>query len=197
MKFDAYAKPDEEAFFWSNELQKICGKPAVYKQGKHFSRKKTQRQEIAEKEAEKEPESIDRIINLTNCILSLGGMSEVKEPLISGPELAGLLCGNTEFYKQIFRIPRADQLVWMKFTSDGHLGVVAAGSDINFDKTNNSYKIINSCGLEWDESFVLAFPLYSNTNELDWDYISKIETVVGNYLIQNGVPIIDKYSHNY
>ena len=91
----------------------------------------------------------------------------------------------------------------MRFTDDGHLGVVAASDDINFDKDKNSYKIVNSCGLEWDESFVMCFPLntevgrYDEFQKNEWDRIHKFEIAVGNYLIANGVPVLDYYSHNY
>lgn len=111
-------------------------------------------------------------------------------------------------------------IIWMKFTTDGHLGVVAVSNDINFDipsscedydkKKNvyNDYKrtyeeewIYNSSGIllhklgkEWDTSFVLVFPLSNIPQQYNR---GDIERAIGNFLIDKKVPIIDYYSHNY
>ncbi|WP_198182921.1 MULTISPECIES: hypothetical protein [Lactobacillus] len=73
-------------------------------------------------------------------------------------------------------------VIWMKFAKNGQLGVVAASNDYNFDippssevydettdgkpKSNsNGWKyttsgiILHKLNLEWDESFLLIFPL--------------------------------------
>lgn len=60
---------------------------------------------------------------------------------------------------------------------------------------NCSGKLVKSINEEWDSTFVLIFPL---TKELLVKYNKdSIERAVGNYLIDNGVPIIDYFSHNY
>ena len=49
---------------------------------------------------------------------------------------------------------------------------------------------------EWDEGTVLVFPLINLKKLKDLDR-SDIESGIGNYLIDNDVPILDYYSHNY
>lgn len=87
-------------------------------------------------------------------------------------------------------------IVWMKFTIDGYLGVVAATDDMNFSYTNTSGKIIRSLGKNWDENLLMVFPLVKspwNRNILNRHLI---ESGIGNYLIFKNIPILDFYSHN-
>lgn len=106
-------------------------------------------------------------------------------------------------------------VIWMKFAKNGQLGVVAAGNDYNFDippssdvynETNdgkqkckcNKWKyatsgiILHKLNLEWDESFLLIFPLHGIENIQRRNLIEK---GIGNFLLKNDVPIIDFYSH--
>lgn len=109
----------------------------------------------------------------------------------------------------------------MKFTKSHHLGVVAAGNDIGFDipaskdeyhvkvnkynKYNNCYEqvwqhtssgiLVRSVCQEWDESFVLVFPLERSSKKCKYTR-HEIEIAIGNYLEAMNVPIIDYYSHN-
>lgn len=100
-------------------------------------------------------------------------------------------------------------IVWMKFTTDGFLGVVADSNDINYDipscseeydnktergewKYTSSGILIHYLGLQWDESFVLIFPLIKISAGKTRHYIEK---QIGNYLIDQGIPILDYYSH--
>lgn len=100
-------------------------------------------------------------------------------------------------------------VLWLKFTNTGHLGVVASSNDVNFDippskdvyderekrkwKYSTSGIIVHYVGTEWDTTFFLVFPLPN----LPGDKKSRheIEVGVGNYLIENGIPILDFYSH--
>ena len=85
-------------------------------------------------------------------------------------------------------------IVWLKFTTKGHLGVVAKGFDINYDYTNSSGVLINQVDENWDTTIVLIFPL---TSEILGNHTSgDIELAIGKYLISKKVPIIDYYSHN-
>lgn len=107
-------------------------------------------------------------------------------------------------------------VIWMKFAKNGQLGVVAASNDYNFDippssdvydeTTNGKPKcecnrwkyttsgiILHKLNLEWDESFLLIFPLQG----IEDSWLKDIETGMGNFLIENDVPIIDFYSHRY
>ena len=96
--------------------------------------------------------------------------------------------------KEKFNLNKANDLVWLKFTNKGHLGVVAKSFDINFNTNNSSGTLVKQVGAEWDDSFVYIFPLTDDIlgNRKSGD----IELVIGNYLISKGVPIIDFYSHN-
>lgn len=100
-------------------------------------------------------------------------------------------------------------LVWIKFTTDGFVGVVADSDDINFtNRDNNSrwysgdeFNKCNSAGIiidylnkKWDESFVLIFPL---ANIPEGYNRHDIEHAIGNLLIMNDIPVLDKYSHTY
>lgn len=97
--------------------------------------------------------------------------------------------------KNKFGLSHTKNILWLKFTTSGHLGVVAKGMDINFDYNINSGELVKEVGKLWDESFVMIFPLtdliLSNQETGD------IERAVGNYLVEKNVPIIDFYSHNY
>ncbi|HEL0711248.1 TPA: hypothetical protein TVQ98_001805 [Streptococcus equi subsp. zooepidemicus] len=111
-------------------------------------------------------------------------------------------------------------LVWLKFADNGHLGVVATSNDVNFQiptneseydlkvrvyneyeekykeewKFNSAGIILHKLGLEWDESFVLLFPL----GKIPTGYSRHdIEKAIGNLLYKKGVPILDLYSHLY
>ena len=109
-------------------------------------------------------------------------------------------------------------VIWMKFAKNGQLGVVAASNDYNFDippssdvydeTTNGKPKckcnkwtkwkyttsgiILHKLNLEWDESFLLIFPLHGIENIQRRNLIEK---GIGNFLLKNDVPIIDFYSH--
>lgn len=94
-----------------------------------------------------------------------------------------------------FQLENPADIVWLKFTKQGHLGVVAVSHDINHEKDTTSGQLVAHVNEDWDNSFVLIFPL---TPEIrgNW-YRGDIERALGNYLISLGVPIIDYYSHNY
>ena len=93
-----------------------------------------------------------------------------------------------------FHLKQPYDIVWLKFTTKGHLGVVAKSFDINYDYTNSCGVLVNQVNEKWDTSFVLIFPL---TSEILGNHTSgDIELAIGNYLISKKVPIIDYYSHN-
>ena len=61
-------------------------------------------------------------------------------------------------------------------------------------KYNSSGILVHKLKKEWDESFVLVFPLRKLKES--WGYSRhNIEMAIGNYLIEQNVPIIDFYSH--
>lgn len=94
-----------------------------------------------------------------------------------------------------FQLANPYDIAWLKFTTKGHLGVVAKSFDINYKDDVSSDVLVKQVGEEWDKSFVLIFPLTSEI--LKNNYTSgDIELGIGNYLISKKVPIIDYYSHN-
>ena len=110
--------------------------------------------------------------------------------------------------KEKYNLVSVKDIVWMKFTQEGLLGVVGVSNDINFDipnstdydsldskgywRFNTSGIIVHSVGQQWDEEFVLVFPLKS----IPEGYVrGDIECGIGNYLIENDIPILDYYSH--
>lgn len=85
-------------------------------------------------------------------------------------------------------------LVWLKFTKDGYVGVVCDSSDINHSYENTAGKLIQMVNKSWDTSNVFIFPITSAMTK--YKTRKQIETGIGKYLIDKGVPIIDYYSHN-
>lgn len=104
-----------------------------------------------------------------------------------------LMTVNYEHIKRQYRLNNQADIVWMKFTTDAYLGVVASSNDINFNYDNTSGKIIKSINKEWDKNRIIIVPL-SNINERQERLL--IEKMIGNYLSDNNIPIIDLYSHN-
>lgn len=98
--------------------------------------------------------------------------------------------------KTVFSLKYANDIIWLKFTKDGYVGVVADSFDINFNYNNSSGKLLEMINPRkyWDDSFVYIFPLDKSVIE---KYTRKrVETAVGNFLLEKNVPIIDFYSHN-
>ena len=155
----------------------------------------------AEEQMELKPVAVSKIIKHTNDFLELLGMDKVndarQENKTWGKKLYKEIKDNNDLEDE-------RDIVWMKFTKDAFLSVVATSSDVNFDvpvsdkdynkKHNTSGIIIHYLNTEWDESFVLVFPLKKIPQGLKR---GDIERGIGNYLIKQGVPILDFYSHRY
>lgn len=97
--------------------------------------------------------------------------------------------------KEAFGLSDMKNIVWIKFTSNGRVGVVAQSFDINFDYDTTSGELVREYDGGWDTSFVLVFPLTPDI--LGQHSKEEVETAIGNFLIYKKVPIIDYYSHNY
>ena len=189
------------------------GEAGDYRCSVHFGN--TFRLEKAKEQARHRPVPVDAIIRYVNSFLASINMTVADyDPVTRTADID---------YQEIkARCGLVDErdLVWMKFTKDGYLGVVAAGSDVNHDipassedydvkekvyneylkreqytwKHNTSGILVHQLGKEWDETFVLIFPLA----DIPYRYTrGDIERAVGNMLIEKEVPIIDFYSHNY
>ena len=166
----------------------------------------------AREEAKKQPVPVARIIELTNEFLQSLDIPPVENPRLPISDLLPTDFANIDYakIKSDYRLADERDLVWMKFTEDGYLGVVASSSDINFNypPSSENYNdrtpdgkwryftagiILHSLDKSWDKSFVLAFPLKDLPEDL---HRTSVERGVGNYLIAHSVPILDFYSHN-
>ena len=167
--------------------------------------KSRNRFEKARLESEKSVVSIEEIINHVNDFFSIIGITKVENPKMSPDDI------DYEEIKDMYCLEDEKELIWMKFTDDGYLAVVAQSNDINFDipdceedydkKRENGEWLHTTSGIlihklhkRWDTSFVLVFPLHRERCTYDRH---DIETAVGNFLIANGIPILDYYSHNF
>lgn len=147
---------------------------------------------VAKEEAKKKRVGINEIIAYVNEFLLAIDMDTVENPKI---EFEGDFSEKLfELYKKVKdETGNKGNIIWIKFTTDGYLGVVATGADVNFNMDNTSGRIIKHVGQKWDERFVLIFPLKKIPPNLTKQLI---ESGIGNYLISKNVPILDFYSHN-
>ena len=183
----------------------------------------TERFDKAEEQLNKAPKTVDEIINLTNSFLQSNGLKPVDNPKFTSFSVDNsdkTVVGknndkledkiNDHFGLVKNPLNKPSHVIWMKFAKNGQLGVVAASNDYNFDippssdvyneTTNgNGWKyatsgiILHKLNLEWDESFLLIFPL----QDIEDSWLKDIETGMGNFLIENDVPIVDFYSHMF
>lgn len=204
-ELERYLYEDEEAYYINCHGEK-------YKQSVHG--KSYVRYNEAKKQAENASVDIEIIINYVKVFLKKVGIKTAENPVMN-PELIDYVKMQKEFELEDQR-----DLIWMKFTEDGYLGVVATSNDINFDiphnandydrkhKVYNAYLkkyeddwvhnssgiIVHKLGKRWDKTFVLVFPL----KDIPIGYTrGDVEKAVGNMLKDNNVPILDCYSHLY
>jgi hypothetical protein len=174
----------------------------------------------ADEQSKLEIVSLEKIIGYTNDFLRRIGIEQVQNPVVRNYEIEPhnprMVLLDYERIKRDSRLNNRRHIVWMKFTTDGFLGVVAASDDVNFgmphskkqynDTTdgkpksrsnnwqyNTSGIIIHHLNKKWDTNYVLVFPLANIDDKLR----KNIECGIGNYLIAKGVPILDYYSHNF
>lgn len=192
------------------------GVPGDYRCSVHFGN--TYRLDKAREQAAFPPADVDAIIAHVNDFIEAIGIHAVEFPVMGSLQLPLQINYKKIQADNALRDP--GDIVWMKFTKDGYLGVVAASNDINFDIPSNAseydkkewqynsyYKkkelvwkhnsagiLVHQIGKEWDTSFILVFPL----SNIPAGYRrGDIERAIGNYLIDKKIPIIDFYSHNY
>lgn len=184
---------------------------------------KKKRFEKAEKQKKLDIVDLNIIINLTNKFINEYGLNlfhaDNFDNYIKTKDIE-LTEFNKNTKKNYKGITSEKDIIWMKFTTDGRIGVVACSNDVNFDipsknedydeiilskngqkkkwKYNSSGILVHSVGLKWDESFFLVFPLLGLKEGKDGNkQRHDLETGIGNYLIDNNVPIIDYYSHRF
>lgn len=107
-------------------------------------------------------------------------IKEIKSECIVMKGIDILLSLNYEVIKRQYNLQRQSDIVWLRFTDDGYLEVVAFSNDINFNKDTNSYKIVNHIGYEWDENKIIIIPL---PDIKDRDKRELTEKMVGNYIL--------------
>ncbi len=146
----------------------------------------------------------DIIIQYVNEFLDSLDMHKVSDPKVKVKDREKRRIEYSEV-ENIDKIEDRDDIVWIKFTKDGYIGVIGTSRDIFFDipesedeytdeKHTTSGIILHHLGKKWDEDEVLIFPLFKIPSGLNR---SDIESGIGNYLIEKKVPILDFYSHDY
>lgn len=177
--------------------------------GRSFFRHNKAKKEISEKHTV----PIETIIEYVNELLKALGITEVKNPIMNPSEVDYILLKK-------FELDNEKDIVWIKLTEDGYIGVVAVSNDINFDippdasvydnkilkyneykkkdelvwQYNSSGILVHKLKKKWNESLVLVFPLKELRKNCKYSR-HEIEMAIGNYLIEQQVPIIDYYSH--
>lgn len=175
---------------------------------------KTKRFEKAKEEYTSKPIDSKQIIKCVNEYLVAYGLKiNVCSNVVKTDEIS--LDKFNRSTKETYGLNSEKDILWIKFTTSGHIGVVAVSNDVNFNMPNSKQEYderkggrwkYNTSGiivhylkeevnslLEWDSSFFLVFPLIGLSNGKKERHI--IETGVGNYLISKGAPILDFYSH--
>ncbi|WP_461218265.1 hypothetical protein [Lapidilactobacillus salsurivasis] len=166
---------------------------------------------MAKAQARLTPVPVDVIVALINEFLVKIDLPEVAHPIMTDFKVDPATKNVVMDYSAIKRdnnLNAVNHIVWLKFTMDHFLGVVASGNDCNFDippdaanyndpgrqsrwQYNTSGILINQLGKKWDERLLVVIPLPGITNKLKSD----IECGIGQYLLQQDVPILDYYSH--
>ena len=204
MKIEDYLFDNDNAYYYDNNGKKCF--QSVH--GRTYTR---YNEAIEQTKKDKVDKNV--IINYVKEFLSANNISTAENPEFDPNKIDCLAIMNE------YNLKDKGDIVWMKFTQDGFLGVVASGNDINFDippsaeeydkkinylgghreqkerwKWNSSGILIHKLDKKWDESFVLVFPLSNIPNDYERTVIEK---AVGNYLLINNVPILDCFSHMY
>ena len=170
--------------------------------------------EKAQEQAKLPPAAVGTIVDYIKEYLGFVGIETTEQPIINPQSI------DYDEIKEQFGLQDKKDIIWLKFTKDGYLCVVAMGDDINFDipknsddydkkrqvynpekKTyeekwvhNSSGILLHKLGKEWDKSFVLLFPLKNIPQGYNR---GDVEKAIGNWLIYKEVPVLDYYSHNY
>lgn len=121
---------------------------------------------------------------------------------------------NVDLSKQEDFTTKVGECIFVQFTEDGHVVVIGAGHDYGMP-TSDEYigvNIINKLGTKWSKNAILIFitgirpvPVGSRgkgsgIEGLEHEFQSRniIEMYIGEYILKQGITILDKYSHkNY
>lgn len=201
-----------QKYFWVDPDASYCKDGKRYWQSVHGN--SYVRYNKALEESKKNVVPIETIIKYVNELLKAVGIPSVNNPIMNPSEV------DYQSLKKEFELDDERDIIWIKFTNCGFIGVVATSNDINFDippcnsaydekvrkyneyskkdecvwKYNSSGILLHKLEMEWDESFILVFPLKKLKENCTYTR-HDIEMAIGNYLIEQNVPIIDYYSH--
>lgn len=173
----------------------------------------------AKEQAAKKPVDKEKIKEYVKEFLKANNIITAENPEFDPKEI------NYSTIKDKYNLKDERDIIWMKFTKDGFLGVVATSTDINFDIPPNpdeydikvlkwnEYTKKEVYDWKWNSAGILVHKLMSENIVEGWDdsfvlifplsnipvgYTrGDVEKAVGNYLIQKKVPIIDYFSHMY
>ncbi len=93
---------------------------------------------VAKKQLKMEPPKVSLIINYVNEFLETIGVNRVDNPIMSPQDV------NYKDMKEKYNLADEREIVWMKFTINGFLGVVATSNDIGFDYPTSVHCAIRS-----------------------------------------------------
>lgn len=200
MQIKEYLYDDADAYWYNNQGEKL--RQSVH--GHSYIRLNKAKEQAAKEKVDKKA-----IAEYVKEFLKANSISTAEDPEYPGKV-------DYSAIKNEYNLKDERDIVWMKFTVDGYLGVVATSNDINFDippssdeydekvldtkkekeiwKWNSSGILVHKLMKKWDESFVLVFPLANIPDGYDR---GDVEKAIGNYLIKKNVPIIDYFSHMY
>lgn len=165
------------------------------------------RVEEAKRQLGKQVVDLERIKKYANEFLNGLGFDTIDNPKF---EMGWLKDDDKravdEFYKKIqdnFDLTYDSDIVFMRFTLDGYIGVVGNNKDAhNFADDTTSSIIISKLAKSWNKDFVYIFPLKKLWTIKDWDLgdcrCHRVEKGIGNYLSEKyNVPILDYFSHRF
>src|SRR5690606_7208508 len=105
----------------------------------------------AKKQAELNPLPIDKVIEYINDFLNDIGVEKVSSPKVAATSI------DYDSIKTTNNLNDVRDIVWLKFTKDGYIGVVAVSNDINFDiprseeDYNKKIKVFNNWSKQYED----------------------------------------------
>jgi len=147
---------------------------------------------------------VDEIVKILSCCL--------KDNSIDGDIMIYESLSKNIDYKDIMRKYNTNgegHIIWLEFVEKGHVAVVGAGKDIGFPRNEKrgTWSILSKIlNIEWDTSKVIIIPIrgldVSSVGIKNVDNVLKcrngVEYCIGQYLIENNIPILNYYQHiNY
>lgn len=158
----------------------------------------------AEEESRKVPASAERVAEIVLDCLKRIGLPQAAA-IWADPRAVDYAA-----IRKQYRLKDKGEILFLKFSADGFIGVIGTGSEINFDYPPCRQDYNKRTGSDW--AYHTSGILLSHVNKI-WDQGSvmicplrienlpftrrQVATAVGNYLSEQGVPIIDYYSHHY